>query len=317
MANQTRPRQMLVIAGFAKCGTTSLFSYLSQHPEICPSSVKETAFFVPTQKLLSEPGHAFPPRRFEEGWSAYSRYFSDSDLPVWLEASNYVRFPESATNLRALCPDAKLVFLVRHPLERTLSAFRFRKLVGTLAPDLSFEEYVARESHPGPHLLFGIGDLAMCRYSDFLEPFFAEFPRPQLKVVGFDSLVRQPLAVLGDICRWLEVDLHALCRVDLTPRNVTYSPRSWLLHRFYTLLRGRFWAMRRRFPRLVEHAAEVFQRTGGRLYLRLNAHAAAEETLGPEMRSRFRVLYEQETEALHSLCGQPRLLEPLRPDEAL
>ena len=44
----TEPRlPNLVIAGVPKAGTTSLFNYLAQHPDICPSDVKETRYFEP------------------------------------------------------------------------------------------------------------------------------------------------------------------------------------------------------------------------------------------------------------------------------
>jgi len=310
-----RPRQLLIVGGFAKCGTTSLFGYLSQHPEICPSAIKETDFFVPTAEVLGEPRHAFPPLRFEGGWNSYATYFHHRARPVWLEASNYARFAASADNLYRSCPDAKLVFLVRHPLERTLSAFRFRKLVGTLPHRLSFEQYLARESEPGSHLLFGLGDLEMCRYSRFLEPFFARFPAAQIKVVGFAALARTPRSVLADICRWVGIDEQAVHKLHLAPRNVTYHPRSWWVHEFYGYFRTRVWKLRRYFPRAIERVVDVHQHTVGRFYRNWNDRSPTAENLSSAMRTHFQTVYETESEALYRMTGQAGLLEPLDPDQ--
>jgi hypothetical protein len=307
---------MLLIAGFAKCGTTSLFSYLSQHPDICASSVKETGFFVPTEEILREPRHPVPPIRFEQGWSAYRTYFRRPERAIWLEASNYARFAGSADTIRALCPDARLIFLVRNPLERVLSAYRYRQLVGTLPHSVSFEQYVQAESETGPQLSFGVGDVVTTHYSRFLQPFFDRFPPARLKLIGFHELAREPGRVLRDICRWLDIDERPVDGFDLAPENVTYHPRNWRVHGVHTFLRTRVWNLRRRFPRTVDQGTALYQRTAGKLYRRWNADRPAAVAVSAATRELFGSLYASETAALCRLGARPGLLEPTRPEQA-
>ena len=109
-----------VIGGTEKSGTTSVFDYLSAHPQVCASSIKETDFFRHgyTGDLAADA------RR-------YASYFEhcDSRSLVRLEASpGYLG--EAATvapRLRALVPEAKVLFILRDPVERLL-----RLLVGEL-----------------------------------------------------------------------------------------------------------------------------------------------------------------------------------------
>lgn len=315
-AEHDRPRHMLLIAGFAKCGTTSLFSYLSQHPDICASSVKETGFFVPTEEILRESRHPVPPIRFEQGWSAYRTYFRRPERAIWLEASNYARFTGSADKIRALCPDARLIFLVRNPLERVLSAYRFRQLVGTLPHSVSFEQYVQAESQTGPQLSFGVGDVVTTHYSRFLQPFFDSFPPARLKLIGFHELVREPGRVLRDICQWVDIDERPVEGFDLAPVNVTYHPRNWRVHGVHTFLRKRVWTLRRRFPHMVDQGTALYLRTAGKLYRRWNADRPAAVAVSAVTKELFASIYASETAALCRLSGRPDLLEPTRPEQA-
>ena len=72
-----RGRTDAIIAGVNKAGTTSLFVSLSTHPDVAPSSIKETRFFLPARY-----GQPLPPAA---EWDAY---FADAgDRPVHLEAT--------------------------------------------------------------------------------------------------------------------------------------------------------------------------------------------------------------------------------------
>ena len=102
-----------VIIGAMKCGTTSLHYYLGMHPEIGMSKNKELAFF---------------PERFnwKRGERWYRRQF-DPSKPVRGEASPhyscYPHHPNVPARMHALLPEAKLIYLVRDPVERIVSHY--------------------------------------------------------------------------------------------------------------------------------------------------------------------------------------------------
>jgi hypothetical protein len=101
------------IVGAPKCGTTSLHEYLDAHPDVAMTTDKEPSIFG-------------RPDDWEEMLSAYARLFVH-DAPIRGESStsyaSYPWRPWSADNIQARVPDARIVYLVRDPIRRTLSHY--------------------------------------------------------------------------------------------------------------------------------------------------------------------------------------------------
>jgi hypothetical protein len=111
----------LFVIGAAKAGTTSLHSYLDGHPQIQMSAIKEPRFFAGPEN-----GIPFPPERV---WKLadYEALF-DPAFAVRGEAStDYAASPRragTAGRIKELVPDARFVYLVRDPIERTVSHYQ-------------------------------------------------------------------------------------------------------------------------------------------------------------------------------------------------
>lgn len=107
------------IIGAAKCGTTSLHHYLDQHPDISMSRIKE-------------PG-VFSEGRWVPRYESYDGLF-DCDAPYRGDSStSYSRYPvegDAAARIHAAVPDARLIYLVRDPIERTISDYVHRVAIG-------------------------------------------------------------------------------------------------------------------------------------------------------------------------------------------
>src|SRR3954452_4665444 len=107
------------IIGAAKCGTTSLHHYLGQHPEISMSRAKEPS--------------VFSQGRWVTKYESYDGLF-DCDAPYRGDAStSYSRYPvegDAAARIHAAVPDAKLIYLVRDPIERTVSDYVHHVAIG-------------------------------------------------------------------------------------------------------------------------------------------------------------------------------------------
>ena len=103
----------LIIIGAQKSGTTSLHDYLGRHPEIGMSRLKELKFFI------SE-------GNWRKGKAWYESQFR-SDRPIRGEASpQYTYFPEYAgvpERMHSTVPEAKLIYLLRHPLDRIIAQY--------------------------------------------------------------------------------------------------------------------------------------------------------------------------------------------------
>ena len=132
-----------VIAGAPKCGTSSLFTWLVDHPEVCGSRFKETRYFL-------DPDHALLDRRsnyHEHGMAGYSSHFRQCDgagAKVVLEATPHYLYQRTALEaLSTLDPLPTVLFLLRKPSDRTYSEYQFaRNNRAVIDRGVTFREFV-------------------------------------------------------------------------------------------------------------------------------------------------------------------------------
>jgi hypothetical protein len=110
-----------MIIGFAKCGTTSLYEYLIQHPHILPSAKKEPMFFS---------------ENFHYGFDWYLAHFPSipkGQKYITGEASaHYIDHPIAYKRIYENFPNTKLIILLRNPIERTYSDYQMWKRLGVI-----------------------------------------------------------------------------------------------------------------------------------------------------------------------------------------
>jgi Sulfotransferase domain len=175
----------LVVIGGLKCGTTSIHHYLNLHPEVEMSRPKELNFFV--AELNWELGHEW-----------YASHFSGRALVRGESSPHYTnrpRFDGVAQRMRALLADARLVYMVRDPVDRMLSHYLHnvgggyddRPLADAFA-DLE-SAYVARS-----------------RYFFQLEPYLEEFGQGSIEIVTREELKSDRSATMRRVFDFLGVD---------------------------------------------------------------------------------------------------------------
>lgn len=176
-----------IIIGAMKAGTTSLHTYLSLHPQIGMSSIKELDFF-------NEESH------WARGVDWYEEQFPEG-FAVRGEASpgytKYPRFPGVPQRLVSVVPDAKLIYLLRDPIARVVShytdAFSWGREHGTidevLAGDLDDNHYVNCSRY----------DLQLSRYDGVVPP-------ERIMVISSEDLKARRATTLKQVFTYLEVD---------------------------------------------------------------------------------------------------------------
>jgi len=110
----------ILVIGAMKSGTTSLYQYLRSHPEIFMSSAKEPAFFG---------------RNWNRGLSWYEGLFAGSGNAVAIgeastEYSVYPHVPGVPRRIADTVPEVRLIYLVRHPIERMMSEYHYNLIKG-------------------------------------------------------------------------------------------------------------------------------------------------------------------------------------------
>src|SRR5436190_13204102 len=175
----------LIVIGGLKCGTTSFHHYLGLHPEIQMSKPKELSFFI------SELNWGL-------GLDWYASRF-DRRIAVRGESSphytNLPRFTGVASRLHECCPDARLIYLVRDPIERLLShwvhacgsGYETREMVPTLANPES--PYICRS-----------------KYWMQLQPFLELFDRSQIEILTQEEMRSEREETMRKAFRFVGVD---------------------------------------------------------------------------------------------------------------
>lgn len=177
------------IIGAMKCGTSSLFAYLSQHPDVLGCSIKEPQFFT---------------NELEKGYDWYLQLW-DKDLrqdKILLEAStNYTKmpvFPNAAERIagfvRETNADAKFIYIMRNPVDRIESQYTHALSSGWSSHTI--EQVVDCDSEY----------IELSRYAKQLDVYYEMFPADDILLLNFQDLIEEPAAVIHKICSFLDID---------------------------------------------------------------------------------------------------------------
>ncbi|HEY7331584.1 MAG TPA: sulfotransferase [Candidatus Limnocylindria bacterium] len=220
-----------LVIGAAKSGTTALWSFLRQHPQVFMPAVKEPQYFAFEEGAV--PRFAGPGATIGRAittWDAYEALFAAAgpDARAVGEASNlYLYVPEASERIRARLPEARLVAVLRHPADRAFSSYLHLKRQGREpAPDFGTAlDLEAARIADGWGFLWRYREMGF--YGVQLQRYVDRFPRGQLLVHLYDELVADPLAVLGRTYGFLGVDTMFAPDLSARPNRGGVPRRGW------------------------------------------------------------------------------------------
>jgi hypothetical protein len=184
-----------LVIGTTKGGTTSLYRYLLDHPQIFMPRDKEPRFFT---------------SNWDRGLDWYERIFDKAGDAVAVgeaspEYTSYPQFPEAAGRVAKMLPDVRLVYLVRHPIERMLSEYHYHMIGGKKG-----YYYASRPkdwaSAAARYLLEEPRYRDISRYAMQIEQYLEHFSRDQLLVLKSEDLKRDRRQTLRRVYEFLGVD---------------------------------------------------------------------------------------------------------------
>ena len=286
------------IVGAAKSGTTALAAFLDQHPDVYLSRPKEPAYFVPDDvRRHAGPGDAARVPYTATDGAAYRALFAGrSERALGEATTSYLALPGCAEAIRSRVPHARILAVLRDPVERAHSAFVHLRREGR-EPGDDLREAVRREPErvaagyePLWHYV-GAG-----RYAEQLERYLAVFPAEQVHVLLHDDLLADPVATVRRCYAHLGVDDGFAPRTD-ERFNAGGAPRS---RRVMRLLHEPPAPVRRVARRIVPS-----QRLRTRTFLSLyRANLAAPETLDAALRRELLPRFHDDLERLEVLLGR-------------
>lgn len=189
----------LFIVGAMKSGTTYLHHLLAQHPAIFMSPTKEPNYFVDRRPLNTTKGRLHADYGSGERLEAYLALFREARDEVYLGESSTAytktpKFTDVTPRIEAFAEDPRFIYLMRDPVERAIS---------------QYWHAVANSGERRP-LLEAIRETKGYRnvssYARQLKPYLTRFGRGRVHATTFEEFTADPVAVLGQLWRWLEVD---------------------------------------------------------------------------------------------------------------
>ena len=208
-----------ILGGAPKAGTTSLYRYLQQHPQVCMSARKETSVFIDDKGL--------------EGLSETHYHHYDGEPAVGEASAGTLGNPDVPERIYDALPDVKLIFVLRDPIERIFSHYQFLRGVGGLEEwegidgNLSFSEIIRAEGTEWRETHINLG-----MYHKHLTRFEQYFDRSQMLVLLFENFKESPEDVVERIFQFVGVD--SSFQPDFAVHNASRSPRFERLHQVAT-----------------------------------------------------------------------------------
>ncbi|MFM2312342.1 MAG: hypothetical protein RLZZ04_1618 [Cyanobacteriota bacterium] len=226
-----------LIIGAAKAGTTALYEYLQQHPQIYLTPTKETNFFAFAGEIINfqGPGDEALKDFSITDLNTYQAEFEQvtQELALGEACPSYLYFPQAAARIKQYIPDTRLIVILRNPVERAYANFLHivrddRETHRDFALALQAEATRIANNWEWFWHYIQVGF-----YGQQLQRYYEMFAPSQIKVYLYEDLKENAIATLQDIFRWLEVDDTFVPDMALRP-NKSGMPKNKLLHQILT-----------------------------------------------------------------------------------
>lgn len=203
----------LFLIGSMKSGTTTLHELLAEHPDVCMSEPKEPCHFVDPEVLRVMWPEMWA-MKFWQNEETYlrlfqgkpgARYFGESST----DYSKRPKFDGVAERIVRFNPEARIVYIMRDPVERTLSHYwHMSEHRGEMRPPLQ----AIKED---PHYT------EVSNYAMQLTPYIERFGREHIYVLSFEELTQDPTKAVRGVFEWLGVTTEFVPTALTSAHNVT------------------------------------------------------------------------------------------------
>lgn len=249
-----------LVVGAPKAGTTALHVALSGHPRLHLSQVKEPKYFladdVPPPQF-GGPGDVATFRSQVWRQSEYEALF-DAAPPGALGGESttlYLRDRDAHLRIHRLIPRAKLIAVLRDPVDRAHSNWTHLRSAG-LEPERDFLKACDREDERAakgwaPFWRY----LEQGRYGEQLEHLYTLFPREQVLVLLYRDYREKPRETLNAVCEFLGVETDKV--TDVPTENVTAAPSHSVVNEALRTVIGRVDQLDRHLPLSLGNLVKV------------------------------------------------------------
>jgi hypothetical protein len=217
------------IVGAPKAGTTSIFHYLDQHPEVYMSPVKEPCHFASEirpenfcdelqprvtrdlkelQEYLSGPMTVKRPGGMVLEWENYLKLFAAvrQEKAIGEASIVYLWSKTAGRNIASKIPDAKIVMILRDPAERAFSHYLHAVTLGNLRRSFREQIKLASRDHSEKFSLDDLHLLEIGLYYEQVKRYLDLFPKANICLRFYEDYSDRPAEFVSDLFRFLGVD---------------------------------------------------------------------------------------------------------------
>jgi len=290
------------MVGAQKCGTTALYQYLRQHPDVFMPQQKEIHFFAPDLDSGSELDAVFFTRDLEQYLSLFEQ--AQNQKRIGEASPGYLYSHVAAAKIKEFCPHAGIIIMLRNPVEM-MYALHAQRLFSGNEDIADFEAALEAEVDRKrglrlPKYAYNIQGLfyrETARFTEQVRRFVDSFGLPNIHVIIFDDLKKDTPGVYRRTCEYLEIDPDFQPQFEIINPNTT--PRNKALRDFVIFQTMPLQRLMKNMPAPVERKAKQV----GKLLLSVNTKQEPRPPLTPELRQRLQAEFAPEVDQLGELLG--------------
>ena len=220
------------IVGAPKAGTTSLYYYFNEHPEIKMSAKKEPDFF--SDKAIQQQRMYYSEQRIDT-LEKYEALFPDDSAHKKLgEASvSYLFYPNVAKDIYKYNPNAKIIIMLRNPVDRAFSHYLMDYRLGLVSD--SFDYIIDKQSSNPKDKLFYQQYIEVSAYAQQIKRYFEVFDITNILVIEYEEFKKDTQGIVKKGYAFLEVDDSFVADVD--KKHNTYTmPYNEVIRKVYSMM---------------------------------------------------------------------------------
>ncbi len=217
------------IVGAPKAGTTSLYHYLNEHPEIDMSSQKEPDFFsdisLQKQKLY------YKKKRIDT-FKKYYALFQGEDIRLRGEASvSYLFYEDVPQRIIKYNAHAKIIIMLRNPIERAFSHYLMDYRLGLISE--SFETIIQNQLKSSRYNLFYQQYILVSEYAPQVKRYLAAFPKENIHFIYYEDFKEHTATIVNNVFLFLGID-DSFKPFLQKKYNIYSQPKNRIIRYFYS-----------------------------------------------------------------------------------
>ena len=220
------------IVGAPKAGTTSLYHYLAEHPQIEMSSQKEPDYFSDT--AIQEQGMYYRKNRIDTEEKYYSLFNVESKNVIFGEASvSYLFYKSVAGDIKKYNANAKIIIILRNPIDRAFSHYLMDYRLGLVSD--TFDEIVNKTSNNNKVHLYYQQYIQISEYAKQIARYYQQFDEDKIMLIDYEDFKKDVGEIVKSVYTFLGINSEY--KADINKKHNTFTmPKNNLIRYIYSFV---------------------------------------------------------------------------------